>query len=107
MYAQVHYNCERETCSLCSKFIYKHQPVVVCSMDGNIYHGNCLGFVKIHVSIFSRVQFLIGFAQLVLGKFSRVTSPSLYLTLLIPSLFSRIFSIAHCASLTCLRSSYF
>ena len=46
MYAQVHYNCERETCSLCSKFIYKHQPVVVCSMDGNIYHGNCLGFCK-------------------------------------------------------------
>ena len=31
MYAQVHYNCERETCSLCSKFIYKHQPVVVRS----------------------------------------------------------------------------
>ena len=46
MYAQVHYNCERETCSLCSKFIYKHQPVVVCSMDGNIYHRNCLGFCK-------------------------------------------------------------
>ena len=39
-------NCESETCSLCSKFIYKHQPVVVCSMDGNIYHGNCLGFCK-------------------------------------------------------------
>ena len=39
-------NCERETCSLCSKFIYKHQPVVVCSMDGNIYHGNCLSFCK-------------------------------------------------------------
>ena len=39
-------NCERETCSLRSKFIYKHQPVVVCSMDGNIYHGNCLGFCK-------------------------------------------------------------
>ena len=39
-------NCERETCSLCSKFIYKHQPVVVCSMDGNIYHSNCLGFCK-------------------------------------------------------------
>ena len=39
-------NCERETCPLCSKFIYKHQPVVACSMDGNIYHGNCLGFCK-------------------------------------------------------------
>ena len=39
-------NCERETCSLCSKFIYKHQPVVVCSMDDNICHGNCLGFRK-------------------------------------------------------------
>ena len=38
--------CERETCPLCSKFIYKHQPVVVCSTDGNIYHGNCLGFCK-------------------------------------------------------------
>ena len=39
-------NCERETCSLCNKFIYKHQPVAVCSMDqdGNIYRGNCLGF---------------------------------------------------------------
>ena len=39
-------NCERETCPLCSKFIYKHQPVVACSMDGNIYHGNCFGFCK-------------------------------------------------------------
>ena len=39
-------NCERETCPLCSKFIYKHQSVVACSMDGNIYHGNCLGFCK-------------------------------------------------------------
>ena len=39
-------NYDRETCSLCSKFIYKHQPVVVCSMDGNIYHGKCLGFCK-------------------------------------------------------------
>ena len=39
-------NCDRETCSLCSKYIYKHQPVVVCSMDGNIYHGKCLGFCK-------------------------------------------------------------
>ena len=47
-------NCDRETCSLCSKYIYKHQPVVVCSMDGNIYHGKCLG---------------TGFVQLVPGKF--------------------------------------
>ena len=39
-------NCDRETCSLCSKYIYKHQPVVVCSMDGNIYHGKCLGLCK-------------------------------------------------------------
>ena len=39
-------NCDRETCSLCSKYIYKHQTVVVCSMDGNIYHGKCLGFCK-------------------------------------------------------------
>ena len=31
-----------------------------------------LVFVKIHVSIFSRVQFLIGFAQLVPLKFSHV-----------------------------------
>ena len=31
-----------------------------------------LVFVKTHVSIFSRVQFLIGFVQLVLGKFSHV-----------------------------------
>ena len=35
MYAQVHYNCERETCSLCSKFIYKHQTVVNLDSDDN------------------------------------------------------------------------
>ena len=39
-------NYDRETCSLCSKFVYKHQPVVVCSMDGKIYHGKCLCFCK-------------------------------------------------------------
>ena len=31
----------RERCSSCYKFVYKHQPVVVCCLDGNIYHGSC------------------------------------------------------------------
>ena len=34
----------RERCSSCYKFVYKHQPVVVCCLDGNIYNGSCLGF---------------------------------------------------------------
>ena len=31
---------------LCNKLIYKHQHVAVCSVDGRIFHGACLGFDK-------------------------------------------------------------
>ena len=34
----------RERCNICDKYIYKHQHVVVCALDGNIFHGSCLGF---------------------------------------------------------------
>ena len=34
----------RERCYLCNKIVYKHQHVVVCSLDGNIFHGACLNF---------------------------------------------------------------
>ena len=33
----------RERCNNCDKYIYKHQHVV-CALDGNIFHGSCLGF---------------------------------------------------------------
>ena len=36
----------REQCSVCYKFVYKHQPAVVCCLDGNIYHGSCFGFSR-------------------------------------------------------------
>ena len=28
----------RERCSVCYKFVYKHQPAVVCCLDGNIQY---------------------------------------------------------------------
>ena len=34
----------RERCNICDKYVYKHQHVVVCALDGNIFHGSCLGF---------------------------------------------------------------
>ena len=34
----------RERCYLCNKIVYKHQHVVVCSLDGNIFHGACRNF---------------------------------------------------------------
>ena len=34
----------RERCGICSKLVYKHQQIVVCSVDGKIYHGACFGF---------------------------------------------------------------
>ena len=36
----------RERCSVCCKFVYKHQPAVVCCLDGNIYHGSCFRFSR-------------------------------------------------------------
>ena len=60
-------NCDRETCSLCSKFIYKHQPVVLWMVI--FIMVSVLVFAKTHAFIFSRVQFLTGFVQLVPGKF--------------------------------------
>ena len=36
-------NC-KERCFICSKFIYKHQHIAVCCIDGRIFHGSCLGF---------------------------------------------------------------
>ena len=34
----------RERCNVCGKYVYKHQHVIVCALDGNIFHGSCLGF---------------------------------------------------------------
>ena len=34
----------RERCGICSKLVYKHQQIVVCSVDGKIFHGACFGF---------------------------------------------------------------
>ena len=33
---------KRETCYVCSKQVYLHDSVVVCSLDGKIYHSRCL-----------------------------------------------------------------
>ena len=31
----------RETCSVCTKQIYTHDSVLICSLDGRIYHSKC------------------------------------------------------------------
>lgn len=36
----------RERCGVCQKFVYTHNSVVVCSLDGEIYHSKCLGFTN-------------------------------------------------------------
>ena len=33
---------KRENCYVCSKHVYLHDSVVVCSLDGRIYHSRCL-----------------------------------------------------------------
>ena len=33
-----------ERCGSCKKLVYLHRPTVVCSLDGHIYHGSCLGY---------------------------------------------------------------
>ena len=35
-------NVFRETCPICSKQIYTHDFIVVCGLDGQIYHSVCL-----------------------------------------------------------------
>ena len=34
----------KERCFICSKFVYKHQHIAVCCLDGRIFHGSCLRF---------------------------------------------------------------
>ena len=35
---------ERESCNVCSKLIYLHDFIVICSLDGKISHSKCFGF---------------------------------------------------------------
>ena len=51
----------RERCGICSKLVYKHQQIVVRSVDGKILHAACFGFDRDAFSIFSREHYLIGF----------------------------------------------
>ena len=39
-------NCDnyKERCFICSKFVYKHQHIAVCCLDGRIFHGSGLRF---------------------------------------------------------------
>ena len=37
---------QREICNVCSKSIYLHDFVVICSLDGKISHSKCFGFTN-------------------------------------------------------------
>ena len=34
----------RKCCEICEKFVYLHQPVLMCCECGDIFHGKCLNF---------------------------------------------------------------
>jgi len=36
----------RESCKICKKFVYYHQPILFCNTCRNIYHGTCLKFTN-------------------------------------------------------------
>ena len=54
----------RERCGICNKPIFKHQQIVVCSVDGKIFDGACFGLIVTLVFISSQEQYLIGFVHI-------------------------------------------
>ena len=47
---------DRESCKICQKFVYYHQPILFCYRCRKVYHGTCLKFTNNRVFILQQIN---------------------------------------------------
>ena len=47
---------ERESCKICHKFIYFHQPILLCKSCCKVFHGTCLKLSNDQVFIYQQIS---------------------------------------------------
>ena len=46
---------ERESCRICKKFVYFHQPILLCTSCCKVFHGICLKMSNVDVFVFQQI----------------------------------------------------
>ena len=46
---------ERESCKICKKFVYFHQPILLCTSSCKVFHGICLKMSNDDVFVFQQI----------------------------------------------------
>ena len=47
---------DRESCKICKKFVYYHQPILFCNTCRKVYHGTCLKFSNDRVFVLQQIN---------------------------------------------------
>ncbi len=47
---------DRESCKICNKFIYFHQPILFCCSCRNVFHGTCLKLSNNNVFVLQQID---------------------------------------------------